>query len=295
MTIGPIFSRMPGGEALSRRTVLTALAWGAAGLLSRPVQAAGAVPFRSRRIDVTVRGIGPDVILIPGLASGPGLWNRTIAAVGGYRYHRIHVRGFAGLAADLNGSGPLLGPVADEIARYIASAGLEHPAIIGHSMGGTLALLVALRTPCPVSRLMVVDMLPDGAGMLGGTSQGIGYLAGQLNGYLTGTKAGRLLLADMVRQSPGGKDSDPAVIAQALAELAQRDLTPHLSRLACPLEVIYALPGDAQLRPAQTRRYRAAYALAKQAQLNGIGPSGHMVMQDQPERFAAALRQFLAR
>lgn len=295
MTGGSISVLFRDGEGLSRRSVVTGLALGAAGFLSHPAQAEAAVSFRSRRMDVTVRGIGPDVILIPGLASGPTIWNQTMAAVGGYRYHRIHLRGFAGLAADLNGSGALLGPVADEIARYIAEAGLRRPSIVGHSMGGTLALLVALRTPCPVSRVMVVDMLPDGAGMLGGTSQGLGYLAGQLNGYLTGTKAGRLLLADMVRQSPGGQDSDPAVIAQALTELAQRDLTQQLSRLGCPLEVVYAMPGDARLRGAQAQRYRAAYALAKRAQLSGIGPSGHMVMQDQPGRFAAALQQFLAR
>ena len=43
-----------------------------------------------------------------------------------------------------------------------------------------------------------------------------------------------------------------------------------------------------------TRRFREAYAGAKGAVLKPIGPSGHMVMADQPARFLALCRMFLA-
>ena len=56
-------------------------------------------PFASERIGVTVRGSGPDVVLIPGLTSSPQVWESTIAAVPGYRYHLVHVSGFAGRPA----------------------------------------------------------------------------------------------------------------------------------------------------------------------------------------------------
>lgn len=257
---------------------------------------ANAVPtarFSSRRIMISVTGTGRDVILIPGLASGPAVWKPAIAAVPGYRYHLIHIRGFAGLPADLNAGGVLLTPIANEIARYIREAGLTRPALIGHSMGGTLAMMLAARGTATLDRVMVVDMLPDGAGMLGGTSAGIGYLAQQLNGYLTQTKQGRQILADMVHNSPGGRDSDPRVIAQSLAELAQNDLGPWLGRISCPLNVIYAIPADSRLRSTQAQRYRMAYACAPHAKLTGIGPSGHVIMADQPQKFAAALLAFL--
>lgn len=269
-----------------------------AGFVPRESIAGVSAPaFASRRFAVTTRGApsarGRDIILIPGLASGPGVWNSLVHALLDHRWHLVHIRGFAGLPADLNGKGPLLGPLADELLRYIRDAKLRRPAVIGHSMGGTLAMLAALRPASPIERLMVVDMLPDGAAMLGGTSAGLGYLAGQLNGYLTGTKAGRRLLADMVRQSPGGRDSDPQVIAQALAELAQNDLAPALHSYARPLTVIYANPADAKLRPAQAQRYAAAYRAVRQARLRAIGPSGHMVMLDQPARFSQAVKDFL--
>ena len=97
----------------------------------------------------------------------------------------------------------------------------------------------------------------------------------------------------MVRRTPGGQDSDPRVISQSLAELAQTDLTPRLASFPCPLNIVYAVPADAQMAAEQKRRYRAAYAGAKTAKLTAIGPSGHMVMLDQPRLFAGAVKDFL--
>ncbi|MDI1294457.1 MAG: alpha/beta hydrolase, partial [bacterium] len=234
-----------------------------------------AAPFVSRRIAVTVRGAGRDVLLIPGLASGPGIWNGVIGAVPGYRWHLVHIRGFAGLAPDANASGALVQPVADEIARYAASAGLEQPAIVGHSMGGTIAMLLGLKGLA--GRVMVVDMLPAGAGMVGGTANGMGYLAAQLSQYFTGTKAGRAYLGQIVAQAPGAKGSNPDVIANALRDLANIDLGPQLARMRAPLEVVYAVGADPAQAGEITRRFRAAYAPRKGVTLLPIGPSGHVV------------------
>lgn len=257
---------------------------------------AWAAPFASRRIAMNVRGAAAgaarDVLLIPGLASGPGIWNGVLGALPGYRFHLVHVRGFAGLAPEANASGALLQPIADEIARYVTAAGLKRPAIVGHSMGGTLALLLGLKGVA--SRVMVVDMLPAGAAMVGGTASGLGFLADQLGGYLTGTVAGRRYLAEMVAQAPGAKGSDPDVIANALRDLANVDLGLQLPRLSAPLEVVYAVGSDAQQAAAITSRFRAAYAPRKATLLKAIGPSGHMVMADQPARFNAILKDFLA-
>jgi pimeloyl-ACP methyl ester carboxylesterase len=260
----------------------------AGSLLARQAVAA---PFVSRRIAVATRGAGRDVVLIAGLASGPGLWNGVIGAIPGYRWHLVHVRGFAGLAADANATGPVVQPVADEIARYIGSAGLRRPALVGHSMGGTLAMLLGLKGLA--GRLMVVDMLPEGAAMVGGTASGMGFLADQLGDYFTGTKAGRAYLAQMLAEMPGARGSDPDVIANALRDLANVDLGPQLPRLTAPMEVVYAVGADAAQVSAITRTFRAAYAPKRDVRLLPIGPSGHMVMADQPTRFNAALSDFL--
>jgi len=264
---------------------------GAGALAAGWAMPALAVDFASRRITVTVRGSGRDVLLIPGLASGPGIWNGVTGQMPGYRWHLVQVRGFAGLAADANGSGPVVQPVADEIARYITAAGLRRPAVVGHSMGGTLAMMQGLKGL--VSRVMVVDMLPAGAAMVGGTANGMGYLADQLSQYFTGTAAGRRYLAQIVAQAPGAEGSNPEVIATALRDLANTDLGPQLGRIGVPMSVVYAVGADQAQSVEITRRFRAAYAAKKDAKLLPIGPSGHVVMADQPTRFNAALGNFL--
>lgn len=275
---------------MSRRQMLGVVGGGVTALVLRPA-AALAAPFASRRIAVTVRGSGKDVLLIPGLASGPGIWNGQLTALPGYRYHLVQVRGFARLAPEANASGPLVAPLVDEIARYIGAVGLTRPAIVGHSMGGTLAMMLGLRGVA--GRVMVVDMLPSGAGMVGGTAQGMGYLADQLSSYFTGTKAGRGYLAQIVGQAPGAQGSDPDVVANALRDLANIDLGPQLGRMSAPLSIVYAVGADTTQAAEIGRRFRAAYAAKKGAVLTAIGPSGHVVMADQPARFNAALRDFL--
>src|SRR5688500_18668720 len=100
-----------------RHFLLAGLALTLAGCLPA---AQAAPPFQPTRFSVQVRGNGPDVILIPGLTSGRTVWNGTVAAVPGYRYHLLQVAGFAGEPARGNEEGAVVAPLADEIARYIA-------------------------------------------------------------------------------------------------------------------------------------------------------------------------------
>ncbi|WP_428829101.1 alpha/beta fold hydrolase, partial [Brevundimonas diminuta] len=58
-----------------------------------PAAAPAAAPFQSSRILVETKGHGPDVVLIPGLASTSAVWARTAAALEGrYRVHLVTVR-----------------------------------------------------------------------------------------------------------------------------------------------------------------------------------------------------------
>ena len=56
----------------------------------------------SDRIAVTVTGEGPDVILIPGLASSGHVWDATVAHISAH--HRVHVVQVAGFAGSPAGS-----------------------------------------------------------------------------------------------------------------------------------------------------------------------------------------------
>lgn len=279
---------------MKRRDFL--LAAGAASALAfLPALPAGAQGFSSDRISVTVEGRGPDVILIPGLTASSDMWKATVAAVPGYRYHLVQVNGFAGTRAGGNSSGPVVEPVASEIARYIFARKLEAPALIGHSMGGTLAMMVASRHPARVGRVMVVDMLPRPDGLFGGGLSGLGPLAEQLASSLEGRRLLGSLVGRFGADTPD-KASDPDVVARATRDLGRTDLSSDLPRIAAPMTVLFATPAPSgtpeHMRVVQD--YRAAYAGARTARLRPVAQSGHMIMYDQPKRFAAEVKAFLS-
>jgi N-formylmaleamate deformylase len=247
------------------------------------------------RFSVEVVGTGPDVVLIPGLTASKEVWRGTVAAVPGYRYHLIQVAGFAGAPPRGNAQGEIVVPLADEIAAYIAAHKLRRPALVGHSMGGTVAMLVALRHPQAVGRVMVVDMLPQPAGLIGGRATDLKGIAGLLRG-LGSTEEGRGLIDGAIRlfgdDQAANTKSDPDVVARAAHDLAVTDLGPELPRLRVPLTVLYAV-ADPTWRASTDRTYAAAYARAPGARLVRIDGSGHMIMRDQPARFQEELRRFL--
>jgi pimeloyl-ACP methyl ester carboxylesterase len=269
--------------------IVTALA------ASAPVRATAA-EWAPTRFTVETAGSGPDVILIPGLTASREVWRSTVAAIPGYRYHLVQVAGFSGLPARGNARGPIMAPLAEELARYIAERHLDRPIVIGHSMGGTLGMMIAARHPDRVGRLMVVDMLPEPAGLFGSTAAGLGGLADLLTA-LTGADGSRRLVESAMQffapDPAAAKRSDPAVVERAANELARIDLTPELGAIAAPTTVIYASLDRSQDRLAD-QRYRLAYAGLRSVRLQRIGPSGHMIMVDQPTAFTTAVRRFLA-
>jgi pimeloyl-ACP methyl ester carboxylesterase len=255
-----------------------------------------AAPFHPTRFSVEVTGNGPDVILIPGLTASKEVWRGTVAAVPGYRYHLIQVAGFAGAPARGNAKGDVVAPLAEEIARYIDAAKLGRPAIVGHSMGGTLAMMIAARHPDRVGRVMAVDILPQPAALLGASATNLRGLSGLLRG-LGSTEEGRGLIDSAIRlfgdDQAANTKSDPDVVARATQELAVTDLTPELLRIRAPLTVVYAV-ADPAFAASTHRTYADAYAGAPGAHLVRIERSGHMIMRDQPARFREALKAFLA-
>lgn len=280
-----------------------------AALAAAPVRAQTA--FNSRRITVQTRGDGPDLILLPGLASTAAVWKGTAdRLVDRYRLHLMSVRGFGELAAQANGEGAVMGAVAREIVRYIVEQQLDRPAIIGHSMGGQLGLRVAADAPQRVGRLMTVDSSPFFAALISPQATArdvepiaqVAYQAIQFLGDEALSAQGRQLgvelggATDALFGTMGWQGGDRRVLAQSLYEVMTVDLRPRLPAITAPVTVVYGWSADQNSPRSRTDGlFRGAYArLRNPATYERIEGAEHMVMIDRPTRFMAAVDRFLA-
>lgn len=295
------------GGMQARRDILIGMVLAAA----TPSVAWAQAAFASRRITVETRGSGPDLILIPGLASTAAVWRSTADRLAGqYRLHLVSVRGFGDLAAQANADGAVLGPVAGEVLRYITESRLNRPAVIGHSMGGQIGLRLASDWPWAVDRLMTVDSSPFFAALISPQAtindvrpiaqvayQAIQFLgddALQARGRDMGVELGGA--TDALFGTIGWQGGDRQMLAQSLYEVMTVDLRPRLAEITAPVTVVYGWSPDQNSPRGHTDGlFRGAYARLKTpATFERIEGAEHMVMIDQPARFLAAVGRFLS-
>lgn len=269
--------------------------------------------FVSHRITVTTRGTGPDVLLVPGLSSHRDVWAGVAETLDDrYRLHLVQVNGFAGFAPGGNANGPVSAPVAEDVARYIRESGLARPAVIGHSMGGTIGMMLAARHPESLGRLMVVDMTPFMGMMFGpeaGTPEGLRSVADRMRDTILAqpvespTSMLGQMIAGMTRVPAmrnvlvqNARDSHRPTIANAFHELIVTDLRPELSRITVPVTVLYVVPPNVPMTPAQFDAVtKESYSGIRNARLMRIEDSNHFIQVDQPSRFVAEVDAFMRR
>jgi len=266
-------------------------------------------PFVSDRLSVEVIGSGPDVILIPGLASSREVWRPLATRLAAtHRVHLVQLAGFAG-ESWTHGDGPFVAPEVDELARYIAAAGLDHPAVIGHSMGGLSGLLLAQSHPDSVGRLMIVDALPFYSAMFGPT-----VTADQARPFAAQASA-MILSADEAAfraqqvQTAAGLARDPAMrenivawsmatdrhaFAAAMTDVMTTDARPGLAAMTLPVTALYATDPDGGPPPAMAQAlWEQEYAALPGVKMIRVDASRHFVMADQPARFDELVDDFL--
>jgi len=96
------------------------------------------------------------IIFIHGLGSYLPAWNKNIEVLkDSYRCIAIDLPGYGKSSKDAHPG--TMSWYADVVMEFAAKMGIEHPVLAGHSMGGQIAMVAALRYPERVSRLILVD------------------------------------------------------------------------------------------------------------------------------------------
>ncbi|SEN70035.1 Pimeloyl-ACP methyl ester carboxylesterase [Sphingomonas gellani] len=266
-------------------------------------------------ISIRTIGRGAPVILIPGLSSPRAAWDDVAPELA--KEHSVllvQVNGFGG--GDPRGNlapGVLDGIVAD-LHATIVQRRLNQPAIIGHSMGGLVGLMLAARHPTEVGKLMMVDSLPFFAATMAPPGVAITVAmveprAAQMRdavaasyGKAPDPAAAAAQVAGMTlnasyrpRLTEWAMRSDPRVAARAMYEDLTTDIRPELPKVRAPVTVVYAWNDTYPRKEPAEAFFRQQFAGTATIDFKGIGPSAHFVMFDQSAQFQQVAGEFLAR
>lgn len=259
-----------------------------------PDPQAAPVRFEPTAFTVEVHGHGRPIIFIPGLGCPGDVWRDTVAHLDGYETHVLTLAGFAGTQAI---DGPLAATTREQLAHYVRDRKLDHPVIIGHSLGGFIAYWLAAAEPGLIGPTIVVD---SGAA-LGGDDADANAAAGRQARSLW-RDASDAQFAQQVRDIFGQMaakpdrlapmlgvvaKSDRRAIGDAIYEQFTTDLRPMLSAIRSPVLVVLA---DGGLQDGM----RAHANQVPNHTVVVVPGAKHFVMLDEPERFYAAIDGFLA-
>lgn len=114
---------------------------------------------KSYPFEVLKTGSGKQaIVFIPGFASSGEVWNETRTAFEkDFTCYTLTMAGFAGVKPQPN---PSFENWKAGIVNYIKDNKIEKPILVGHSMGGGLALAIAADYPELIAKIVVVDALP---------------------------------------------------------------------------------------------------------------------------------------
>jgi pimeloyl-ACP methyl ester carboxylesterase len=115
-------------------------------------------------VQITKYGSGNPVILLSGFATNHEVFDQTIEHL--KSQHEIHAVDYAGFGKVEPIDFPWLPQIQQQLLDHIAGIESDRIILIGHSMGGTLALWLAAQPELKISNVIVIDGLPASGALM---------------------------------------------------------------------------------------------------------------------------------
>jgi pimeloyl-ACP methyl ester carboxylesterase len=244
-----------------------------------------------------VYGHGRPVILLHGWLGSWGVWQETMTYLG--RYYRTYALDFWGFGE----SGKKLESYAIHdfvrlVDQFMENLGIAKAPLVGHSMGGTVSLSVAIQYPERVSKAVVIGSPIVGSSLalmlkLAGYRP-IAFIVYNLMGLL---KLGIRIASPIVtrdRRWPAMIDQDLSrttleSFLLSIASLRRTDLRPFLSTIQVPIMGMYGAK-DVIVHPDQWKPLQSGVPHSRTERFMN---AGHFIMLDEPQKFIETLKEFL--
>jgi pimeloyl-ACP methyl ester carboxylesterase len=242
-------------------------------------------------------GRGRPVVLLHGWLGSWGLWQETMAFLGqNYRTYALDFWGFgeSGTKRDTYA-------VQDYVSlvySFMEQLGIMSAPLVGHSMGGTVSLAVAIQRPELAEKVVVV-----GSPIIGSSLSmllklfGIRPIGFVVHHNLWAFKLSYHLLARFYSSDPHWAAMMDRDISRtnlesfqaSISSLRRTDLTPQLNQVKVPTMGMYGAR-DIVVHPKQWKTLKDG---VPQARIEYFEKAGHFIMLDEPARFKETLKEFL--
>jgi pimeloyl-ACP methyl ester carboxylesterase len=237
------------------------------------------------------------VILLHGWLGSWGLWQETMSFLG--RYYRTYALDFWGFGE--SGRKRETYAVQDFVSlvdQFMEQLGIVNAPLVGHSMGGTVSLSVAIKYPQRVSKVVVVGSPIVGSSLalplkLAGY-RGIAFMLFNMMGaFRFAMKAASPIIcrderfAVMMDRDLSRTTLESFLLS--IASLRRTDLRPMLGQVKVPAMGMYG-DRDVIVHPRQWEPMKQGI---EHAQIERFSSAGHFIMLDEPQDFAERLKAFL--
>ncbi len=247
----------------------------------------------NQRVHYEVFGRGRPVLFLHGWLGSWRYWYTTMEVVS--QHYRTYSFDFWGFGESRTSDIPTIQGYSDQVIRFLDAMGIERAAIVGHSMGGMVALKTALDHPERVAQVATV-----GAPINGNSLSWMLKLVDRP--FFAEFFARRPWLRRSLFRFFFGDSLDPAVdevledstkstadtIRAAIHSMWRTDLTPLLEQLRVPALIVHGARDDI-VNPNQLH----LFTHVPLAQVVRMEHSRHFPFVDEADRFNELLLTFL--
>lgn len=251
--------------------------------------------------DVKISGHGKQsIIFIPGFASSGEVWNDTkVEYEKDHTCYTLTMAGFAGITAQ---PAATFANWKTRIADYIKENNIKSPIVIGHSMGGGLALAIAADYPELVKKIIVVDALPCLSALSNPAFKAVdkpdcSTIVGQLTSASDEqfSQIQKMSIARLVTDTSKqalvagwGLKSDRKTFAEMYCDFSNTDLRERIKNITCPALIL--LEADFKtIKPAIADQYKNLKTASLQYADKGL----HFIMYDNKDWYLKQLNDFI--
>ncbi|NAS32069.1 alpha/beta fold hydrolase [Flavobacteriaceae bacterium R38] len=261
--------------------------------------------------EVKIKGQGKPIILIPGLACNGEVWEETVRSLqNNYQCHIFTLAGFSN-QEPINLDNGYLPIIEKDIQKYIQNELNDKPIVIGHSLGGFLAMSLASHHSDLLDKIVIVDSYPfmPAAYNSNATEENIVPQAKMMKEMVFSipdsiyAKQQKITMGTMMNDSENielatrwSLESSKETIAQAMYELMTTDLREEVTTIKIPTLVLgswYGAKDYGVTKEMVKKNFENQFQNARFSNVQIADTAKHFIMWDEPNWFFEKVKTFI--